>query len=94
MQLPRIVAFFLCVISMQSACGGLMNSSASPFSTTQGVSLARTGIIVDIRENKEISVKFENARVELYPLDSTAGFHVGDTVKVIENRGRVQLLRQ
>lgn len=94
MKLPRIVVFFLCVISMQSACGGPMNSSTSPVSTTEGISLVRTGIIVDIRENKAVSVKFENDSVELYPLDSTSGFHVGDMVKVIENRGRVQLLRQ
>lgn len=92
------------LLAFVALSGGLAACSSQPVtSSTRGVTLVRTGEVLDLRENAEVSagpklstatIQFDDGVVERYQIDAAAGLQAGDKVTVSENRGKVRISRQ
>jgi hypothetical protein len=91
----RILPYLFLLPALQ-ACSTVGDVPATPTSSTQGVTLVRTGKVVDVKPqlHGQIAVMFESGEVRRFDTDDASGFQIGDIVSVSENRGAVRISRQ
>lgn len=99
---PPLLLSFLALCAGLTSCATMQASSLPPIRSTQGTTLVRDGVVVEIGGGNDgrspatlsVVVKFEDGETNRYATDSAADIRVGDQVAVSENRGKLRISRR